>query len=83
MKAALDRFEDGWAVLLLVEDESVEFELPACMLPCGCREGDILDIAITRDVEATRAAAERVSGLIERLKKKDKPGSIIRSPDEK
>ncbi len=83
MKATLDRYEDGWAVLLLREDESIEFELPACMLPCGCREGDILDIDITRDVEATREAMERVSGLIEKLKKKDKGGSIIRSPDEK
>jgi hypothetical protein len=83
VKATLDRFEDGWAVLLLSEDEGVEFELPACMLPCGCREGDILDINITRDVEATREATERVSGLIEKLKKKDKDGSIIRSPGEK
>ncbi|BAI62200.1 hypothetical protein MCP_2128 [Methanocella paludicola SANAE] len=80
MKATIDRFEDGWAVLLLREDESVEFELPACMLPCGCREGDILDIVISRDVEATREATERVSGLIEKLKKKNKSSSIIKSP---
>ncbi len=80
MKATIDRFEDGWAVLLLREDESVEFELPVCMLPCGCREGDILDIDITRDVEATREATERVSGLIEKLKKKNTKSSIIKSP---
>jgi hypothetical protein len=35
MKATLDRFEDGWAVLLLRDDESIEFELPMCLLPCG------------------------------------------------
>ncbi len=83
MKATLDRYEDGWAVLLLREDESIEFELPACMLPCECREGDILDIDITRDVEATREAAERVSGLIEKLTKKNVKSSIIKKPDGK
>lgn len=80
MKATIDRFEDGWAVLLLREDESIEFELPVSMLPCECREGDILDIDITRDTEATREATERVTGLIEKLKKKNAKSSIIKGP---
>ena len=83
MKATIDRIEDEWAVLLLREDESIEFELPVCMLPCGCNEGDILDINITRDVEGTKEAEERVSGLIEKLQKKDKTGSIIKSRPDK
>jgi len=83
MKATIDRIEDDWAVLLLREDESIEFELPVCMLPCHCNEGDILDISITRDVEATKEAEERVSGLIDKLKKKDTTGSIIKKPPEK
>ena len=83
MKATIDRIENDWAVLLLREDESIEFELPVCMLPCGCNEGDILDINITRDVEATKEAEERVSGLIEKLQKKDTTGSIIKKPSEK
>ncbi len=81
MKATIDRIEDGWAVLLLREDESVQFELPECMLPCGSAEGDILDIEISRDIEATKEAAERVSGLIEKLKKKNTGSSIIKSPE--
>lgn len=81
MKATIDRFEDGWAVLLLREDESIEFELPVSMLPCDSSEGDILDIDISRDVEATKEATERVSGLIEKLKNKSKNTSIIKSPD--
>lgn len=80
MKATIDRIEDGWAVLLLREDESIEFDLPVCMLPCGAREGDILDIDITRDVEATKEATEQVSSLIEKLKKKNTKSSIIKSP---
>jgi hypothetical protein len=78
MKATLDRFEDGWAVLLLRDDESIEFELPACLLPCGCKEGDILDINIARDVEATEEAAERVASLIEKLKKKNTKSTLIK-----
>ncbi len=82
MKATIDRIEDGWAVLLLREDESVQFELPESMLPCGSSEGDILDIEISKDVEATKEAAERVSGLIEKLKKKKTSNSIIKKPPE-
>jgi hypothetical protein len=52
------------------------------LLPEGCKEGDILNISIERDLEATRQARERVSILIEKLrnKGKDKPG-IIQEPE--
>ncbi len=68
MKATLDRFEDGYAVLLI--DASTEVDFPACLLPEGCEEGDVLEISISRDVEATEEARERVSRLIDKLKKK-------------
>jgi hypothetical protein len=70
MKVTLDRFEDGCAVLLVRDDEIIEIDIPACLLPDDCKEGDILDISIRRDVEGTEEARERVSGLIEKLKKK-------------
>ncbi|HUL61456.1 MAG TPA: DUF3006 family protein, partial [Methanocella sp.] len=38
--------------------------------PEGCKEGDILDITISRDEESTREARKEVSDLIEKLKKK-------------
>jgi hypothetical protein len=41
-------------------------------LPEGSREGDILDIAITKDVQETEVAKERVSNLLEKLKSKNK-----------
>jgi hypothetical protein len=71
MKVTLDRIEDGCAVLLVRNDESIEFHMPACLLPEDCVEGDILDISITRDTESTEAARKRVSNLIEKLKKKN------------
>ena len=36
----------------------------------GINEGDVVNIAITKDVVATDEAEERVKGLIEMLKKK-------------
>lgn len=70
MKATLDRFEDGYAVLLIRDGETIEVDFPACLLPEGCEEGDILDITIKRDVESTEETRGQVSRLIEKLKKK-------------
>jgi hypothetical protein len=70
MKASIDRIEGSVAVLVLGEEESVQVNLPVSLLPPGCREGDILLIRIERDRVATEAAQGRVSGLIEKLKKR-------------
>jgi hypothetical protein len=69
MKAVIDRIEATRAVLIGLEDESVQFEIPSTLVPAGCREGDVLTIRIERDSRSTRAAKARVSGLIEKLKK--------------
>lgn len=70
MKATIDRFEGDIAVLLIRNDESIHIDFPRKLLPEGCREGDILDININRDIESTEVARERVSSLIEKLKNK-------------
>ena len=70
MKVTIDRVEGTVAVLISLEDESVRVNVPVSLLPPGCREGDILTIRIVRDRAATEAAQERVSGLIEKLKKR-------------
>jgi hypothetical protein len=70
MKVTLDRIEGTVAVLISRADESVWVNVPLSLLPPGCREGDILTIRIERDIQATEAAQERVSGLIEKLKKR-------------
>lgn len=70
MKVTLDRIEGTVAVLISRADESVRVNVPLSLLPPGCREGDILTIRIERDIQATEAAQERVSGLIEKLKKR-------------
>jgi len=70
MKVTLDRIEGTVALLISREDESVRVNVPVSLLPPGCREGDILTIRIERDRAATEAARERVSDLIEKLKKR-------------
>jgi Protein of unknown function (DUF3006) len=70
LKATIDRFEDGYAVLLVRGEEAVHIDFPVELLPEGCREGDILNIEICRDEDSTEATRKRVSGLIEKLKNK-------------
>ncbi|NLB01488.1 MAG: DUF3006 domain-containing protein [Methanomicrobiales archaeon] len=71
-RVSLDRIEEGLAVLLLRDDESIQFTLPRALLPGDAREGDILEIAIRRDVAATEEARQRVAERIARLRGKGK-----------
>ena len=70
MKVTIDRFEDGYAVLLVRGEEDVHIDFPAELLPEGCREGDVLDVDVSRDEKSTEEARKEVSDLIEKLKKK-------------
>lgn len=75
MKATLDRIEGDIAILLARNGEIIRLNIPMSLLPEGCREGDILDISITRDEKDTEESKARVSGMIERLKKKSQSQS--------
>lgn len=77
MKATLDRIEGEVAMLLVRGDESLRLDVPLALLPPDCKEGDVLEITITRDVGETEAARERVSSLLERLKSKGQDGHEI------
>lgn len=67
----LDRIEEGTAVLLVRDDEKIRINIPFTLLPEGSKEGDILDITITKDVKETEDTKERVSSLLEKLQKKN------------
>lgn len=69
-KVTLDRIEEGAAVLLLRDDESIKIDVPLYLLPHESKEGDILNLSIDKDVQETEAAKERVSALLEKLKNK-------------
>lgn len=71
-KVTLDRIEEGTAVLLIRDDETVKINIPLFLLPECSKEGDVLDITITKDVQETADAKKRVSSLLEKLKSKNK-----------
>lgn len=70
MKASIDRIEGTIAVLIPMDDTSLQCTVPVKLLPVGCREGDVLSVRIEKDTKATRAAKEQVKSLIDTLKKR-------------
>jgi hypothetical protein len=74
MKAVIDRIEGKFAILLM-GDGSVKVNLPLVLLP-DAKEGDILDVSITKDGKATMKAKDRSKSLIEKLKQKEQSGII-------
>lgn len=70
MKAVIDRVEGELAVLLLGDKGEFKLNLPLSQLPDGCREGDVLNVSFERGPAATEQTRERVSGMMEKLKKK-------------
>ena len=71
IKTTLDRIEDKIAVLLIRPEETTEVSILLSLLPEGSKEGDILNIYITKDMQETEQAKERVSSLLEKLKNKN------------
>ena len=82
MKATLDMIKGDMAVLLIKNGESIKLNMPMAMLPVGCKEGDILEISITRDKKETEESRVRVLSMIERLKKKSQCGPECVQPEE-
>jgi len=70
IKATLDRIENKIAVLLVKPEETINVSIPLSLLPEGSKEGDALNIDITKDMQETEQAKERVSSLLEKLKNK-------------
>ena len=84
MKAVIDRVEGELAVLLLGDKGEFRLNFPLSLLPEGVKEGDIMSISIERDLAATEQTKERVSGLMDKLKKKSQGKTgIIRDPEVK
>lgn len=71
VRAVLDRFEDGKAVLLIGDDEAAAAWPRAC-LPAGAREGDVLWLDISVDADATRVAKEEAEALLRQLLDRNK-----------
>lgn len=70
MKVTVDRFEGKTAVLLVRPEETLQILFPKKLLP-GVEEGDVLEIAVRKELGDTEDARERVSSLIEKLRQKE------------
>lgn len=60
----IDRFEENWAVL---DYQGCVFQVPRQMVPGEAGEGDVLQLCITLDKEATARRAERVKKLADEV----------------
>lgn len=70
IKTTFDRIENTIAILLVRPEETTKISIPLSLLPEGTKEGDIMNIEITKDIQETERAKERVSSLLEKLKNK-------------
>lgn len=70
MKVTVDRFEGEIAVLLVRPEERYQILFPQELLP-DVKEGDLLEVTVRKEEGETQEARERVSSLIEKLKKKE------------
>lgn len=58
----IDRFEGDRAVVE-TEDKGM-FNLPRCLLPAGSKEGDVINILISVDKEATLKRSQKAKALL-------------------
>jgi hypothetical protein len=70
----IDRFEAQWAVLETPDGKTINY--PRNLLPKGAKEGDVFDLNIDIDQEATEERKKSIKGVVDDLKKKDKGGDI-------
>jgi hypothetical protein len=66
VKAVVDRFENGYAVLLLGEEE-IELVVAREFLPQEAREGSWLKVRFEVDWEETKKQEAKVKGLLKKL----------------
>lgn len=78
LQLSIDRFEGdkkSLAVLLTEDGRSIVF--PRDLLPKGAKAGEVLTLALARDLKATAEVAAKARSLREDLDKTD-PGGDIR-----
>lgn len=67
MKVYIDRIEGELAVLMLVDNDTVSFNLPLSYLPAGSQAGDYFDVTFSRDLSSRQSTSESVGRLLEEL----------------
>lgn len=70
MKAVVDRIENDTAIVLF-GDEETAVNIPLALLPEDTKEGSFLQITIDLDPAGEEVQREKVSNLLDKLKKKN------------
>ena len=71
MKAVIDRFEEGYAVILVGDDE-IKVDIPKELLPKGSKEGSWLKFNLELDPEGTEKQKKKIEDKLKRLLDKNK-----------
>ena len=75
---SINRFEgDKKQIAILLTEDGTTINFPKALLPKGSKAGDLLNLQIERDTEATRKLAAATRKVQSQLKKSD-PGGDIR-----
>ncbi|MBK7996309.1 MAG: DUF3006 domain-containing protein [Blastocatellia bacterium] len=73
MKVFIDRIESNIAVMLIVNREEINLDIPLEYLPEGSRAGDYFDISFTVDPASRSSVEERTKDLLKELTKDSDP----------
>ncbi|MGA9770575.1 MAG: DUF3006 domain-containing protein [Blastocatellia bacterium] len=66
-KVVIDRMEDDLAVIVMFDDDSVQFNLPVKYLPETVKEGDHLQMNFSADKESRQSQKQKVADLLKEL----------------
>ncbi|EHQ88535.1 DUF3006 domain-containing protein [Desulfosporosinus youngiae] len=59
----VDRFEENWAI---IETENrTMFKLPRSILPIDLKEGDVINIQVSINSEATKQRSDKAKSLLD------------------
>ncbi len=73
MKVFIDRIESNIAVMLIVDREEINIDIPIEYLPEGVRAGDYFDISFTSDPTSRATSEQRTKDLLQELTKDNDP----------
>ena len=66
-KVVIDRIEGDLAVIVMFDDDSVQFNFPVAHLPEGLKEGDHLQMTFSVDKESRQSQKQKVADLLSEL----------------
>jgi hypothetical protein len=74
LKVYIDRIDEGVATVVLSEDDTKHFNVPATFLPGGVKEGDHLQLTFKKDRESRDAEKKKANELLKELLAQNQEG---------